>query len=78
MARPKIRKGTSTLYLRCVPRGVHDFFKSACARRGRTMKNVILEFMREFVEQDQVMIKARKAGLGGKLAKTITREKKNP
>lgn len=43
----------TTLYVRDVPRDVHDFFKAACIRRGSNMRREIIAFMREFIKDSK-------------------------
>lgn len=46
---PKSRSAprrVKSFMLRNIPAALHTRFKAACARRGRTMEEVLLEFMR--------------------------------
>lgn len=47
-----LNRGDATLYIRDMPRGVKDHFKAYCDRRGKTMREVILAFMRERIQKD--------------------------
>lgn len=47
-----LNRGDATLYIRDMPRGVKDHFKAYCDRRGKTMREVILTFMRERILKD--------------------------
>ncbi len=44
---PKNIHKTSTLFIRELSNEEHGAFKAACARRGRTMKGIVLAFMRD-------------------------------
>lgn len=44
------------LYIRPVPRGVKDMFRAACVKRGKSMKEVIVEFMKEYIQNDNKAI----------------------
>lgn len=46
---PRAEKKNSTLYLRPVPTGVKSHFKSECAKRGLTMLEAHVEFMRNAI-----------------------------
>ena len=41
------------VYLRRLPTEVKNQFKAACARRGQTMTDVLVAFMRRYAEGDQ-------------------------
>lgn len=43
-------KKTATLFLRDLPREVKDAFKAHCARRGKSMTETIVQFMRQTVK----------------------------
>jgi hypothetical protein len=50
----------SVLYLRNVPKPLHDLFKSACYRRGTNMTQEIVKFMDEYVKKDGKVTPPRK------------------
>lgn len=43
----------STLYIRDMPRDLHDAFKAWCARRGITMTDKIKQLMADTVEKPE-------------------------
>lgn len=50
------RPETACIYIRNVERLLHDNFKAACVRRGRTMTEEILQFMETYVERDGISV----------------------
>lgn len=46
----KFKKETGTIYLRKVPANLRNYFKAACMKRGKSMKGVILEFMKDYID----------------------------
>lgn len=52
MAVKSFRTHVGTLYFRDVPKTLRDLFHAACARRGKSMKAVLLDFMKSYVKDD--------------------------
>lgn len=50
----KAKKPTrvDVLFLRDLPKDLKDQFKAWCSRRGRTMKDVVCEFMKKCAKED--------------------------
>lgn len=46
-ANGKPPKSVCALYLKDVPRGLRDIFKAKCALKGRSMREALLQFMRD-------------------------------
>jgi len=40
-----------TLFVQGIPEDTHSAFKSACARRGETMRDVVIKLVREFAQK---------------------------
>jgi hypothetical protein len=53
MKKPKKDQRTSTLFIRYIPVEVKLFFKAHCAKRGKTMSQVVIKFMKDSVRTDQ-------------------------
>lgn len=47
--------GTGTLYVRGLSKLIRDKFHAACLMRGRTMKGVLEEFMRDYARQAETV-----------------------
>lgn len=43
---------TTNVNIRGVKRPVKDLFHAACLRRGKTMKDVIVDFMKRYAEKE--------------------------
>lgn len=56
---PRKRKYRGHLHLQCIPEDTKLAFKAACYRTGRTMRDVIIEFMRGYCVTKRV---GRKVG----------------
>lgn len=74
MEPPANLHGTSTLFIRDLNPDKHAAFKAACARRGRTMRGIILAFMTD--------VNGGSESLGvvdiAKLSRTYPANKDNP
>ena len=44
---------TGVLYVREVPLHLKNHFRSICIKRGQSMKDVLIEFMRKVVKEDK-------------------------
>lgn len=66
--KPKLPKRLGSLFLRNIPAEVRDQFKAYCARRGVSMTRVLVDYMRELIDQDAELNlqKNRKKKKGGK------------
>ncbi len=53
-AKKKIPKSTRTVYVRNVPENLHGFFKAACAKRGVSIQQQIIDLMREYVKKESI------------------------
>lgn len=42
-------KGEKPLLIQGIPKRLKSAFKAACAKKGTTMKTVIIQFMKDFV-----------------------------
>lgn len=54
MAKLNMDHGKATIFIRDMPRGVKDQFKAYCARRGLSIKAMILRLMRTCIENDNL------------------------
>jgi hypothetical protein len=50
MASNKQTKRTSCIYIHHVPADLKSYFKAYCAKQEKTMKTVLLDFMRQCVK----------------------------
>lgn len=50
----------ATVILRDMPRDIRDHFKAYAARRGRSMKDLVIEFMRGCIRIDARPAKTKK------------------
>jgi hypothetical protein len=66
----KFTLAKGTIYMREVPRHVRDLFHSACVKRGRSMKSVLVQFMKEFATDTEGPDEVRK----GKKAEDVGHE----
>lgn len=64
-----------TIFLRDVPRNVRDPFHAACAFRGKTMKQVFLEFMQDYARETS-KVKKRDVALSLTRSKNQRKKKK--
>jgi hypothetical protein len=53
-ADPRKPRHKKTLFIQAIPDDTHSAFKSACARRGETMRDVAIKLMRKFVADTPV------------------------
>ena len=49
---PKTKYKTGVLFLRDIPTELKNHFKSYCAKRGKSMKETVENFMRQCVGMD--------------------------
>lgn len=42
----------SSIFLRDIPTDIKDQFKAVCAKRGKSMKEVLIAYMRQRVEDE--------------------------
>jgi len=50
MKRKKKEQRTSCLYIRHIPSSLKSYFKACCAMRGKTMSDMIIEYMQQTVQ----------------------------
>lgn len=50
-ADPAAPRHKKTLFIQAVPGDTHSAFKCACARRGETMRDVVIKLIREFAQK---------------------------
>lgn len=50
-ADPTLPRHTGVLFVQGLPEDTKAAFKAACARRGTTMRDVIIELMRHYAEK---------------------------
>jgi len=43
----KVKKRTSCLYIKNIPANLKSYFKAYCAKREKTMSEIIIEFMKK-------------------------------
>lgn len=50
---PKKKIATVPMLFKSIPKVLRDHFKAHCALRGRTMREVFIEFMEEKIQERQ-------------------------
>jgi len=51
--KPEKKQETSVLYIQLIPAHIKSYFKAYCAKREKTMNDIILDFMRSVVLAEQ-------------------------